>query len=230
VRRPGEQLVSVKSWVIVVLSSAALASCERLPVAERPFSVAFVVESDPGVRLPRSHVFVDGEPVGESNSDGRVETEIHGQPGQQLRISHDCPDGHEAPSESKALRLRKFAGVVRSQPHAMEITLRCRPLTRLAAFVVRASNGPHLPVLLDGERVARTNRSGVAHFSIRGAPGTEYTVEIGTGERPRLLPRSPTHLFILPDADEIFVINQVFDAEREPRRPARRRTRITKIE
>jgi hypothetical protein len=215
---------------MVVLSSAVLASCERLPVAERSFAVAFVVESDPGVRLPRTQVFVDGEPVGESNSDGRVDTQIHGQPGQQLKISYDCPDGHEAPSEPKTLRLRMFEGVVRSQSHAMEITLRCRHLTRLAAFVVRASNGPDLPILLDGERVARTNGSGVAHFSIRGAPRTEYTVEIGTGERPRLLPRSPTHVFTLPDADEIFVINQVFNAEKEPRRRGRRRTRITKIE
>jgi hypothetical protein len=34
----------------------------------------------------------------------------------------------------------------------------------------------------------------------------------------------------LPDADEIFVINQAFDVEKEARRRRRRRTRITKIE
>jgi hypothetical protein len=215
---------------MVVLSFAALTSCERPPAEERPFAVVFVVESDPGVRLSRAHVFIDGEAVGESNSDGRVATEIHGKSGQQLRISHDCPEGHRAPSELKTLRLRAFEGVDRSQPHAMEITLRCRPLKRLAAFVVRASNGPDLPVLLDGQRVARTNGSGVAHFSIRGAPGTEYTVELETAERPRLLPRSPTHLFILPNADEIFVINQAFKVENEPPRRGRRRARITKIE
>jgi len=222
--------MSVKAWVLLALGSVALASCERPPAAERPFSVVFVVESDPGVRLPRTHVFVDGEPVGESNSDGWIDTKINGQLGQQLRISYECPDGHEAPSELKTLRLRKFEGVHRSQPHAMEITLRCRPLKRLAAFVVRASKGPDLPVLLDGERVARTNGWGVAHFSVRGAPGTEYTVELGTAEHPELLPRSPTHLFNLPDADEIFVINQVFNVEKKPRRRGRRRTRITKIE
>jgi len=220
----------VKGWAIVALGSAALASCERPPAAERPFSVVFVVESDPGVRLPRTHVFVDGEPVGESKSDGRVDTEIHGHPGQHLRISYDCPDGHEAPSELKVLRLRKFEGLHRSQPHAMEITLRCRPLKRLAVFVVRVSNGPDLPILLDGEPVAVTNGLGVAHFSIRGAPGAEYTVELGTRAHPRLLPRSPTHLFTLPDADEIFVINQAFELEKEPRRRGRRRRRITKIE
>jgi len=220
----------VKRWAIAVVGTVALASCKGPPVAERPLAIVFVVESDPGVRLPRTHVFVDGEPMGESNSDGRVDTAIHGQSGQQLRISHDCPEGHEAPAELKTLRLRKFEGLGGSQPQAMEITLRCRPSKRLAAFVVRVSNGPDLPILLDGETVARTNGSGVAHFSVRGAPGTEYTVELGTSERPRLLPRSPTHMVTLPDADEIFVINQAFDVEKEARRRGRRRTRITKIE
>ena len=222
--------MSVTSRTIVFLSAVALASCERPPEAERPFAVVFVVESDPGVRIPRARVFIDGVPVGETDSNGRVDAQINGQSGQQLGISHDCPDGHDAPSERKAFRLRKFEGVDRSRPPTMEITLTCRPLKRLAAFVVRASDGPDLPILLDGELVARTNGSGVAHFSIRGAPGTEYIVELETRERPRLRPRSPTHLFTLPDADEIFVINQAFDPEKEPRRRGRRPTRITKIE
>lgn len=222
--------MSVTSRMIVFLSAVALASCERPPEAEGAVSIVFVIESDPGVRVPRARVFVDGAPVGESDSNGRIDTKINGKSGQRLQISHDCPDGHDAPSEQKSLRLRKFEGVDRSRPPTMEITLRCRPLKRLAAFVVRASDGPDLPILLDGELVARTNGSGVAHFSIRGAPGTEYIVELETRERPRLRPRSPTHLFTLPDADEIFVINQAFDPEKEPRRRGRRPTRITKIE
>ena len=229
-RRPSEWPVSVTSRVIVVLSAVALASCELPPDAERPVSIVFVVESDPGVPVPKARVFIDGVPVGETDSNGRVDAEINGQSRQRLEISHDCPDGHDAPSERKALRLRKFEGVDGSRPPTMEITLRCRPLKRLAAFVVRASDGPDLPVLLDGELVARTNGSGVAHFSIRGAPGTDYVVQLETRERPRLRPRSPTHLFTLPDADEIFVINQAFDLEKEPRRRGRRPTRITKIE
>ncbi|MFA9472743.1 MAG: hypothetical protein ACERNK_19415, partial [Deltaproteobacteria bacterium] len=112
----------------------------------------------------------------------------------------------------------------------MEITLRCRPSKRLAVFVVRTTDGPDLPILLDGESVAHTNASGVAHFVTHGAPGTEYVVEIETRERPRLLPRSPTRLITLPDADEIFVINQAFELEKKPRRRAPRRARITKIE
>ena len=225
-----EPPVPVTARVIVALSAVALASCKGPPDAERRFALVFVVESDPGVRVRRARVLVDGEPVGESDSNGRVATEIRGQSGQRLTISHDCPDGHESPSERKALRLRTFAGVGRSEPHAMEITLRCRPSKRLAVFVVRATDGPDLPILLDGERVARTNASGVAHFVTHGAPGTEYVVELETRERPRLLPRSPTRLITLPDADEIFVINPAFELEKTPRRRGPRRARITKIE
>ena len=216
--------------MITVVSVAALASCERPPNSAGPFAVIFVVEADPGVRLRRTHVSVDGDPAGESDSNGLVRTNVHGVSGQRLRITHDCPDGHEAPSEPKFLRLRRFEGIDGSDPAAMEITLRCRPTKRLAAFIVRAKNGPDLPVLLNGERVARTNGSGVAHFSTRDAPGTDYTVALDTRVHPQLLLHLPTHLFTQPDADEIFVLNQSFDVKSEPRRRAHRRARITKIE
>ncbi len=222
--------MSVTSWLTVVLAAAALASCEGAPNAARSFAVVFVVESDPGVRLSRVQVFADGKPMGETDSKGLVQAKIYGQPGQRSRIEHDCPDGHEVPAEPKTLRLRKFEGIDASRPLAMEITLRCRPMKRLAAFIVRAKNGPDLPVLLDGESVARTNGFGVAHFSIWSAAGTEYLIELDTTEHPRLLPRFPTHPFTLPDADEIFVVNQSFDVENEPRPRGHRRARITKIE
>jgi hypothetical protein len=222
--------MSMRGWLTVVLSAAALAACEGSPNAASSFAVVFVVESDPGVRLNRAYVFADGKPMGETDSNGRVQAKIDGQLGQRLRIEHDCPDGHEAPSEPKILRLRRFEGIQASGPLAMEITLRCRPMKRLAAFVVRAKNGPELPVLLDGKSATRTNGSGVAHFSVWGVAGTEYMIELDTREHPRLLPRSPMHLFALPDADEIFVVNQSFDVEGESPRKRHRRTRITKIE
>lgn len=216
--------------MLVVLGVAVLAACERPPSSTQPFAIVFVVESDPGVRLGRTLVSVDGDPVGESDSHGLVQSKIYGAPGQRLRIEHDCPDGHEAPREPKVLRLRRFEGVDGSESDTMEITLRCKPTERLAAFIVRAKNGSNLPIVLNGEAVARTNGSGVAHFSTRGAIGTDYTVELDTREHPRLLPQLPTRLFTLSDADEIFVLNQSFEVKSEPRRRGHRRMRITRIE
>jgi len=220
----------LRRCLMTVLSVAALVSCETRPNSARPFDVIFAVESDPGVRLRGMLVSVDGDPAGESDSNGLVRAKIYGAPGQRLRIKHDCPDGHEGPSEPKVLRLRRFEGIDGSEPAAMEIKLWCEPTKRLAVFIVRAKNGPDLPVLLDGERVARTNGSGVAHFSTWGATGTDYTVELDTREHPHLLPRLPLHLFTLPDADEIFVVNQSFEVKSEAQRRRHRRTRITKIE
>ena len=71
--------------VIVALSAVALASCEEPPDEER-YALVFVVESDPGVRVPRARVLIDGEPVGESDANGRVAKEIRGQSGQRLTI------------------------------------------------------------------------------------------------------------------------------------------------
>jgi len=205
-------------------------SCAESPSPLRSSALVFVVESDPGVRLGGADVFVNGAPVGQSDSNGLLQTSIGSQSGPRLRIEHDCPVGYEDPTEPKILGLRKFQGLNASGPLAMEITLRCRPEKRLAAFVVRAKNGPDLPVILDGKRVSRTNRSGVAHFSAWGVAGTEYVVELDTREHPRMVPRLPTHLFTLPDVDEIFVVNESFDIEKEPKRRGRRRARITKIE
>jgi len=222
--------MSLTSWSTIVFAAAALTSCEGSTNAMQSFDVVFRVESDPGVRLGGARVFVDGESIGETRSDGLLGAELYGRSGQRLRIEHDCPEGYEAPSQPKLLRLRSFHGIDASGSLAMEITLRCRPEKRLAAFIVRAKNGPGIPVLLDGERVARTNGFGVAHFSAWGAAGTELTVQFDTSAQPELRPQLQTRLFTLPDADEIFVIDQSFAPVEQHRKSKRRRTKITKIE
>ncbi|TFH30844.1 MAG: hypothetical protein E4H00_04460 [Myxococcales bacterium] len=214
----------------VALSVASLASCVPPTSVERTFSIVFVVESDPGVRIGAASVFIDGDHVGQSDSNGLVRTTVHGESGRRLRIEHDCPDGHEAPSARKTLRLREYEALGSSERVAMEITLRCVPTERLAAFVIRAKNGADLPVLLNGEEVARTNSSGVAHFSVRSVPGADYKVELDARGRPSVLPSLPMPLFTQPDADDIFILNQSFEVRSEPRSRGPRRARITKIE
>lgn len=220
----------VTRWLALVLVVAASTSCAGSPPAKRSFAVIFVVESDPGVWLGKAKVFIDGKSIGVSDSQGRLRATVYGQAHEQVRVEHECPVGHKAPSEPKVLKLRQLEDTHASGSLSLEITLRCRPEQRLAVFVVRAKNGSGLPVLLDGENVAHTNGSGVAHLSTWGAPGTEYVIELDTTERPRLLPQFPTHLFALPDASEIFMLDQSFNLKKEGQRRRHRRTRITKIE
>lgn len=220
----------MRARLIAAVGGVVLASCNGASNAALTFPIAFVVESDPGVGLRGARVFVDGNSIGETDSNGLLQTKVYRRSGLQVTVEHDCPDGHEAPVRPKVLRLREFEGVDPSGPLTMEVSLRCRPEKRLVVFVVRAKKGPYVPVLLNGESVARTNGSGVAHFSVWAAPGTDYLVELDTRERARIIPQSPTHLFTAPDADEIFVVNQSFELAKRSRRPDHWRNRITKIE
>jgi hypothetical protein len=186
------------------------------------------VAADPGVPLDDVPVYVDGEPIGRSNAVGELRATIRGRPGQLLRFDHDCPRGHRPPTKPVALRLRSYRARKTIPP--IEVELRCRPELRLAVFVVRATNGPSLPVLLDGELVGRTNRLGIAHFSKSVPAGSELLVQLDASARPALLPRRASHVVTVPDSHELFVINQSFEILKAQRRPRVSRHRIIKIE
>jgi hypothetical protein len=83
--------------------------------------------------------------------------------------------------------------------------------------------------LLNGKEVAVTNDAGVALFSHRGIPGTEYIVQLDTSAERRLVPENPTRVFVMGDQHRVFVVDQVFEDTSERHR-RRRRRRITKIE
>lgn len=220
----------MSNWTIVLVSALALASCSDNRSVTRPFSILFIVVSDPGLPLQGVNVFVDGKSIGKTDANGAVHGEVLAVPGTSLRIAQQCPEDHRATEDSKSMRVRHFESVDESAPSAIQVTLRCKPLRRLAVFIVTARNGPNLPVLIDGHAAGRTNELGVAQISRWGVPGTEYALEIDTSANPRLLPRSPVHAFTLPDAHEIFVVNESFQLQ-EPRRTRRKgRARITKIE
>ena len=219
----------LKPWLLAVGVGISL-GCQNGERGHRPIPISFAVESDPGVRLSDAEVVIDGRPIGVTGADGLLQAEVHGGRDRSLQIEHRCPPGHFQPSKPKRFRLRPVDDVRGAGPVAVQVTLQCRPEQRLAVFVIKAPNGSHLPVKLDGRLVARTNASGVAHFFVSGPPGTEHAIELDTSERPRLLPRSPTQHFTLPDAHEVFVVDQAFEMEKEVYRRRSRRRRILKIE
>jgi hypothetical protein len=213
---------------VAVLTSMVLSACRDVPEVAPPIQVEISVEADPGVPLSGVPVRVDGESVGRSDSRGLLRTTVFGRPGQLVRFGQDCPEGHRAPAEGAALRLRKYD--VGDATRSLEVKLECRPEARLAAFVVRAPNAPNIPVLVDGEIVARTNGAGVAHFSRLAPAGTEYLVELDARDYPALLPRTTSHLLTLPDFNELFVIDQTFEKRKKAGSSRATRRRIIKIE
>jgi hypothetical protein len=155
---------------------------------------------------------------------------ISGQLGQPIRIEHDCPPGYRDPAEPKTLRLGDYRGIDSASFPAIQLAILCPPTSRLAVIVVRADNRAGLPVVLNERVVATTNASGVAHLSTTAAPGTELRLRLDTSEQRALVPRSPTHLLTMPDAHEVFFIDQSFKTTKQRPRPRRRRQRIIKIE
>ena len=187
-----------------------------------------VVESDPSVALSGVPVYVDGEIVGRTDMDGRIRVSLIRNTGDLVTVAPECPAGHELVGPVKALRVRRYQRI--DTDSGIQLRLRCRPSVRLAAFVVRATNGPGINVMLDGETVATTDANGIAQFSRRNPPGTEYIVQLDAGPRPSLLPRRTSHVFVLPDASEVFVVDQAFQLRTPRKRREPQRQRIIKIE
>lgn len=202
-------------------------ACHQGSGPSRPALLEIIVEADPGVRMSAVAIRVDGEPMGNTSADGTLQVPIIGPPGRVLRVAHECPADHRASPESASIRLRRYHS---DGPAPIQVSLKCRPLIRIAAFVIRAKNGADLPVRVNGELVATTNGSGVAHFSKSGSAGTEYLVELDASGDPTLLPRSTSTPVRLPDANEVFVIAPSFQFVDRARKRRRRRPRIIKIE
>ncbi len=213
--------------ILLILLPTFGAACQKDSTVVAPVFLEIVVEADPGVRLSAVPIRINGEEVGRTGPNGTLRTPIFSEPGRVLRVAHDCPVGHRVPTEPSSVRMRRYDG---DRPPPIQIRLGCRPLKRIAAFVIRANGGPGLPVRVNGELVATTNGSGVAHFSRSGSPGTEYLVELDAREHPALLPHSTETLVRSPDSDELFVITQSFQSKDRPKKHRPRPHKIRKIE
>ncbi len=203
-------------------------SCQ--PSEPRAFQVpmGFLVESDPGTRVAGATVFAGARAVGVSDASGSLSVDVAVTPGEPVLVDVRCPAGFSRLGEPKVITASRFGRKDAGQPR-IEVTLRCKPEQRVAVFVIRAGVG-QLPILLDGKRVSTTNDFGVAHFSVRSAPGTEYAVTFDTSGTPELRPQFPIHHRGLADSDEIFVLTQAFETPARTRGRGVRRRRITKIE
>lgn len=203
------------------------AACQQASGAGARVLLEIVVEADPGVRLRDIPIRVGEEQRGSTGADGTLQVQVTGVPGRVLQVAHECPAGHRPSPKGASIRMRRYHS---DEAPRIQVDLACRPIVRIAAFVVRAKNGPYLPVSVNGEPVATTNSSGVAHFSKSGHAGAEYLVEIDASGDPMLVPRFATKIVRLPDANELFVITPSFHSADPVKKPRRGRRRIIKIE
>ena len=206
-----------------MLLSLALACGGTQGPTTSSFAVTFTAEADQGVPLEGVVIAANGAAIGTSDPDGIVQTMIRGPEGTEVQIQYECPEGFRPAEDAKILRLRRFHSLDPSVQSGLHMRVNCIPERRRAAFVIRTGQ-PDLPILLDGEPVARTDANGVAHLVREAAPGTAFRLKIDTSSNPRLRPQEPGMQFELGDRDEVFAWDQRFEVER-PRRRRRRRRR-----
>jgi hypothetical protein len=87
---------------------------------------------------------------------------------------------------------------------------------------VRADRGPHLPVIVFGREVARTDESGAAHVLLQVPANEDVAVTLSTAEPgyQRLRPQSPSIAFTPSDKTDFKLFNVGFQLEPEKVRAA----------
>jgi hypothetical protein len=225
----------VQHRVITAAAIAALATgagCDaRVPIDA--YTVEVSVRSDTGAPLPGIAIRAHDTLLGETGPLGGLRVELTAPEGTHLRLAAECPETHR-PAPETVLRLRHFAGIDAAN-NLLRVSFECRPRQRHAAVVVRAAGHAGLPVLLHGQKVARTNEAGNAHLLVALDPGESLRLALDTSAHPRLRPHDPTAAFTLGDADEVFVFeyNPVLEPlprVRRPRRPPPPPSELIKIE
>ena len=184
-----------------------------------PTTVQLVIhtEADPSVALAGVVVSAGGSPIGTSDASGTLHAQLTGDLGVMIPVSAACPAGHREGRVQAQVALRPMFDVS-GQERGLDVTLGCPPAERRGVLVVRAGGDGSragLPVWIDGEQVAVTDASGVAHVPVGMAPGASFRVELATATvAPMLRPADPGVSFTFADHDDIFVFDQRFEEDR----------------
>jgi hypothetical protein len=161
-----------------------------------------------------------GHDVGKTGERGSLALAIHGTEGEHVALTVACPEGYQSRGNPIDVVLHRLSEPGRKP----EYDVACRPVTRSLVIVVRADQGPRLPVLYLGKEVARTDESGAAHALVKAPASEDVEVTISTSDaaNQRLRPQSPSMKFVAADQGDIKLFSVKFTQEPEKRRAASR--------
>lgn len=196
--------------------AALFVACDDPPPPAQ-FRVSFTALADANP-LGGVEIAIGGRPLGLTNAEGFLRANLQGREGAIVAYRVKCPPGHRDPDESPPLTLRQFLELdpAAAAARGVEITVQCRPSDRLAAVVVRAGGIANIPVLMQGQPVALTDASGVAHLMLKLPPNTSFTMALDTSANPLIAPANPSQPFVVPDADEVLVFDAPLIQHRAP--------------
>jgi hypothetical protein len=191
---------------------ALVVGCEGGP-ARTDYGLSIRVDSDPGRPLAFAQVKLGDKRIGVTGQTGIVKAVAHGAEGDVLSFEIACPEGYQSPARPLPVVLRRLSDKDRTP----EYVVQCRPTERTLVVAVRAEHGPNLPVVYLGREVARTDRSGAAHVSLKSPPEETVELSLDTSNEPRLRPHNPSARFRVGQADDLVVLDESFQLEHAPR-------------
>lgn len=202
---------------LVFLAVPLALSCNRGQLDAPPppqFPVYIRVDSDPGVPLPGATVMRKDQALGKTGADGRLGVTFQGTEGDVLEVRVQCPADYQTPTAPILVPLRKL---VEARPP--EYSTKCPPNFRKVVVVIRAENGPYVPVTHLGQVVGRTDASGTATFLANVHPGEqlEFTLKTSADEAfKRHSPVDPMVQYLVQPADDVVVLSQSFSVAKPP--------------
>jgi hypothetical protein len=218
----------------LALAALLAAACTRSDrqVPRPALAVVVQARTPEGRAVPELRAWADGRELGSTHADGALHATLRGAEGQRVVLAFACPASHRTLDPRRELWLRAPRPLEGTRSPALALAVRCEPIERAAALVVRA-RGPRstgLPVRVQGEVLAQTARDGTAHLLIAARAQSTLRVTLDTSAVPALRPANPVHTFELGGEDRLLLFEQRFRMEaRAPilrQRPLQRPHRI----
>jgi hypothetical protein len=190
----------------LVATAVSLLGCKEQAVT--PFKLIVHVDSDPGQALTDLPILFNDAEVKRTDAKGDALIETKRPDGEVVTLVVKCPADSATP-EPVRVTVRRTEG-----QSITKFDRACRPQTRSIAVLVRAENGPNLPVMYLGKEVARTDSSGAAHYALKLKVGEPFTIGLSTNgnkDDQKLRPPNPSVPLIVGEGDEVKLINIKFE-------------------
>lgn len=195
------------------LLAICIAGCKPNAIAVATAPVLLHITTMRGAPVAGAEVLSGANVVTTSDREGRAQLHIGGLEGDTFQVEVRCPPPLKSPAPFPVRKLSIAGGEA-------EVDVKCDETRRDLVVVVRAENGPNLPILYLGKEVGRTDRSGSAHLDIDVDVHERVELTLSTDGEVGIHPENPSAAFEPSDSDEIRELAVTFtrDAKKKPRK------------
>ena len=245
-------LCTLISLGALCLGAASCGASQTAPVDQGPpsyrFEIAAHVKTKGGDPVPSIPVLVDGKTVGYTDADGLFRAVLTEQMDEQdkpivFALGESDVWDYEGTSTIETNLVEQIQWKDREQntvvtsPLKLDVTA----INRLTDYMVWVkaecdedtpeTHCADLPVLVDGDQIARTDQAGRVNFTVTRPTGQEIEVKINNqlknarGEQVDLYPPQPVYAIKLADEPQLYVIEESFKgvAQEEEDKPRARK-------